>query len=128
MVSSERFSAELEAQMERAAVRGQKHIVINELELHVALGVFPRPNHHTAAGVMEYERKSGDVLACREGQCNGADYSLSFAESSKPFGKVRSVTSWVTRLRSESCGNLLTASRTKTERRDVAADTVILRV
>ena len=33
-----------------------------------------------------------------EGQCNGADYSLSSAESSEPFGKVRSVTSWLTRL------------------------------
>ena len=71
MVSSERFSAELEAQMERAAVRGQKHIVINELELHVALGVFPRSNHHTAAGVMEYERKSGDVLLVEKGNATG---------------------------------------------------------
>jgi len=48
--------------MKRAAARGQKNIVINALELHVALGVFPRPNHHTAAEVMVSERKSGDVV------------------------------------------------------------------
>jgi len=35
---------------------------------------------------------------CREGQCNGADYSLSSAERNVSFGKVRSVTSWLTRL------------------------------
>jgi hypothetical protein len=71
MVSSEDFRAELQAQMERAATRGQKHIVINALELHVALGVFPRPNHHTAADVMECERKSGDVLLVAKGDATG---------------------------------------------------------
>jgi hypothetical protein len=71
MVSSEHFRAELQAQMERAATRGQKHIVINALELHVALGVFPRPNHHTAADVMECERKSGDVLLVEKSNATG---------------------------------------------------------
>jgi hypothetical protein len=46
LVSPEHFRAELQAQMERAATRGQKDIVMSALELHVALGVFPRPNHH----------------------------------------------------------------------------------
>ena len=71
MVSSEHFRAELQAQMERAATRGQKHIVINALELYVALGVFPRPNHHTAADAMECERKSGDVLLVAKGDATG---------------------------------------------------------
>ena len=71
MVSSEHFRAELQAQMERAATRGQKHIVINALELHVTLGVFPRPNHHTAADVMECEKKPGDVLLVAKGDVTG---------------------------------------------------------
>jgi hypothetical protein len=71
MVSSEHFRAELQAQMERAATRGQKHIVINALELHVALGLFPRPNHHTAADVMEYERRPGDVMLVEKSDRTG---------------------------------------------------------
>ena len=71
MISSEHFRAELQAQMERAATRGQKRIVINALELHVALGVFPRPNHHTAVDVMECEWKSGDVLLVSKGDATG---------------------------------------------------------
>lgn len=62
MVSSYQFRQELLAQMERAAARGQRHIVINALELHVALGVFPNPNHFTASDVMELERRPGDIL------------------------------------------------------------------
>jgi hypothetical protein len=71
MVSSEHFREELQAQMERAATRGQKHIVINALELHVALGVFPRPNHHTAADVMEYERKPDDIMLVKKSDATG---------------------------------------------------------
>ena len=61
-VSGFQFREELLAQMERAAARGQRHIVINALELHVALGLFPAPNHFTACDVMELERRPGDVL------------------------------------------------------------------
>jgi hypothetical protein len=71
MVSSEHFREELQAQMKRAAARGQKNIVINALELHVALGVFPRPNHHTAAEVMVSERKSGDVVLVEKDNAAG---------------------------------------------------------
>ena len=52
MVSFEDFESELGAQLSRAAERGQKDVVINALELHVALGVFPNPKSHTAADVM----------------------------------------------------------------------------
>lgn len=62
MVSFDHFRQELHAQMDRAAQRGQRHIVVNAIELHVALGMFPGPNHYTAADVMELERKPGDVL------------------------------------------------------------------
>ena len=61
MISAEQFEQELRAQLDHAASRGYKHIVINALELHVALGVFPGPHHHTAEDVMESERKPGDV-------------------------------------------------------------------
>jgi hypothetical protein len=71
MIASEHFRAELQAQMERAATRGQKNIVINALELHVALGVFPLSNHHTAADVMECERRSGDVLLVEKSNATG---------------------------------------------------------
>jgi len=71
MISSEHFRAELQAQMEQAATRGQKHIVINALELHVALGVFPRSDHHKAADVMECERKPGDVLLVAKANATG---------------------------------------------------------
>lgn len=62
MISAYQFKEELLAQMERAAAIGHRHIVINALELHVALGVFPAPNHSTACDVMELERRPGDVL------------------------------------------------------------------
>lgn len=62
MISSDDFRQELLAQMERATSRGQKTLVMNALELHVALGVFPGPGHHTASDVMELEMKPGDVL------------------------------------------------------------------
>lgn len=71
MVSSERFREELHAQMKRATARGQKHIVINALELHVALGVFLRPYHHTAAEVMDSERRSGDVVLVEKDNAAG---------------------------------------------------------
>jgi hypothetical protein len=51
--------------------RGYKHIVINALELHVALGVFPGPQHHTAEDVMESERKPGDVSLVDKGTGTG---------------------------------------------------------
>ena len=62
MISTDDFRQELLAQMERAASRGQKTLVINALELHVAFGVFPGPGHTTASDVMELEMKAGDVL------------------------------------------------------------------
>jgi hypothetical protein len=42
--------------------------VINALELHVALGVFPGAQHHTAEDVMESERKPGDVSLVDKGR------------------------------------------------------------
>jgi hypothetical protein len=62
MVSAEEFREELLAQMETASTRGQRHLVVNAVELHVALGLFPSPSHHTASDVMEVERQPGDVL------------------------------------------------------------------
>ncbi len=62
MVSFVHFRQELLAQMDGATIRGQKDVVINCLELHVAVGVFPSQNHHTAADVMEAERKPGDIV------------------------------------------------------------------
>ena len=62
MVSFDHFRQELLAQMDQATKRGQKEIVINALELHVAIGVFPNPKNNTAADVMEAERRSGDTV------------------------------------------------------------------
>ena len=67
MISAGQFEQELRAQLGHAASRGYKHIVINALELHVALGVFPGPQHHTAEDVMESERKPGDVSLVDKG-------------------------------------------------------------
>jgi hypothetical protein len=44
MISAEQFKQELRAQLDHAAARGYPRIVINALELHVALGVFPAPD------------------------------------------------------------------------------------
>jgi hypothetical protein len=62
MVSADDFREELLAQMKTASTRGQRHLVINAIELHVALGLFPSPSHHTVSDVMEVERQPGDVL------------------------------------------------------------------
>jgi hypothetical protein len=87
MVSSEHFREEFQAQMERAATRGQKHIVINALELHVALGVFPRPNHHTAADVMEDERKPGDIMLVKTSDATGLTIRYLLPREAAPFGR-----------------------------------------
>ena len=64
MASADHFEQELLGQMERAASRGAKHIVINSAELQCALGDFPRPDQQSPSccDVMEREMKSGDVL------------------------------------------------------------------
>ena len=71
MISADDFRRELQGQLERATSRGYKHIVINALELHVALGVFPGPKHRTAEDVMESERTTGDVLLVERGTKTG---------------------------------------------------------
>lgn len=55
-----------------------KDVVINCLELHVAVGVFPPRNHHTAADVMEAERKPGDTVLVERANAAGLTirYSL----------------------------------------------------
>ena len=64
MASADHFEQELLGQMERAASRGAKHIVINSAELQCALGDFHRPDQQSPSccDVMEREMKSGDVL------------------------------------------------------------------
>ena len=70
-MSADDFRRELQDQLERAASRGHKHIVINALELHVALGVFPGPKHRTAEDVMEFERAPGDIVLVARGSGTG---------------------------------------------------------
>jgi hypothetical protein len=62
MDSADEFREELLAQMKTASTRGKRHLVVNAVELHVALGLFPAPSHHTASDVMEVERQPGDIL------------------------------------------------------------------
>jgi hypothetical protein len=71
VISADHFREELQAQLERASARGYKHIVINALELHVALGVFPGPKHHTAEEVMDFERTAGDVVLVERAATTG---------------------------------------------------------
>lgn len=71
MVSADDFREELLAQMRTASTRGQRHLVVNAVELHVALGLFPAPSHHTASDVMELERQPGDVLIVGRGNPSG---------------------------------------------------------
>ena len=70
MVSFDHFRQELQAQMDQATRRGQKDVVINCLELHVAVGVFP-PRNQTAADVMESERKPGDIVLVERSNAAG---------------------------------------------------------
>jgi hypothetical protein len=71
MVSADDFREELLAQMKTASTRGQRHLVVNAVELHVALGLFPAPSHHTASDVMEVERQPGDVLIVGRNEPSG---------------------------------------------------------
>lgn len=71
MISFDHFRQELLSQMDQATKRGQKDIVINALELHVAVGVFPNPRNQTAADAMEAERKPGDVVLVERGNVTG---------------------------------------------------------
>lgn len=71
MVSSGHFRQELHAQLDRAATRGQKHIVINALELRFAAVFFTGPKHRTLSDVMESERKPGDVLLAERDSAAG---------------------------------------------------------
>jgi hypothetical protein len=87
MISSEHFRAELQAQMERAATRGQKHVVINALELHVALGVIPRSDPHTAADVMECERKPSDVLLVAKANATGLTIRYLLPRAANPSAR-----------------------------------------
>jgi hypothetical protein len=60
--------------------------VINALELHVALGGFPEPQHHIAEDVMESERTPGDVLLVEKGR-HWLDDPLSVAASGELGGR-----------------------------------------
>ena len=71
LVSFEDFERELRTQLSRAAERGQRDVVINVLELHVALGVFPNPKSQTAANVMEAEKSPGDTVLVERGKLTG---------------------------------------------------------
>jgi hypothetical protein len=81
MASADHFEQELLGQMERAASRGAKHIVINSAELQCALGDFPRPDQQSPSccDVMEREMKSGDVLLVDRSRQSRPDNPVSTA-------------------------------------------------
>ena len=60
----DQYSAELSAQLGRAAKRGMKHILINARDLHASLGDFPSANDKMTSCrlAMRTEMNATDVI------------------------------------------------------------------
>jgi hypothetical protein len=73
MVSSDHYSQELSAQLDRASTRGMSHLLINAHELHSSLGGFPGANDKMVSCrlAMRSEMKAGDVLLVAEDNAAG---------------------------------------------------------
>jgi hypothetical protein len=73
MTSSDHYGQELITQLQRATMRGMKHILVNARELHSSLGDVPAANDKLVSCrvAMQREMKAGDVILVAEDSAVG---------------------------------------------------------